>query len=157
MGSSKRSFYHYTTADSADKIDESKLIKGSTKKVCDAFYGDGVYLTDKKAEDYTKTQIAKNNYGKGDDSYKKLEKYVEVRLPKNEVEKCDTGGGRQVYLYRGNLNLNKYDHSINNANFKRKKKPFFHLVFRQLICNILSFFIRMFRFSRKLKILMKRF
>ena len=121
MASNKGCYYHYTSAESADKIDESKLIKGSSKKVRDAFYGDGVYLTDKKAEDHTRTQIAKNNYGKGDDSYKKLEKYVEVSLPKNEVEKCDTGGGREVYLYRGDLNLNKYDHSIKDANFKRKK------------------------------------
>ena len=121
MASNKGRYYHYTSAESADKIDESKVIKGSTKKVRDAFYGDGVYLTDKKAEEYTRTQIAKNNYGKGDDSYKKLEKYVEVSLPKNEVEKCDTGSRRQVYLYRGDLDLNKYDHSIKDAKFKGKK------------------------------------
>ena len=121
MASNKGRYFHYTSAESADKIDESKVIRGSKNKVRDAFYGDGVYLTDKKAEDYTRTQIANNNYGKRDDSYKKLEKYVEVSLPKNEVEKCDTGNSRQVYLYRGDLDLSKYDHSIKDANFKGKK------------------------------------
>lgn len=55
MPSNKGRYFHYASAESADKIEESKVIRGSTKKVRDAFYGDGVYLTDKKAEDYTRT------------------------------------------------------------------------------------------------------
>ena len=121
MANNKGRYFHYTSAESADKIDESKVIRGSRKTVRDAFYGDGVYLTDMKAEDHTRTQIAKNNYGKGDDSNNKLEKYVEVSLPKDEVEKCDTDKSRQVYLYRGDLDLSKYDHSIKDANFKGEK------------------------------------
>ena len=121
MASNKARYYHYTSAESADKIDKSKVIIGSTQKNHDAFHGDGVYLTDKKAEDYTRTPIARNNYGPRDGCYPKLEKYVEVSLPKNEVEKCNTSSSRQVYLYPGDLDLDKYDHSIKDANFKGKK------------------------------------
>ena len=121
MASNEGRYYHYTSAENADKIGKSKEIRQSSQKNHDAFHGDGVYLTGKKAEDYTRTQMARNNYGPRDGGYPKLEKYVEVSLPKNEVEKCNTSSNRDVYLYRGNLDLNKYDHSIKDANFKGKK------------------------------------
>ena len=72
-----------------------------------------------KVESYTRTQIARNNYGPRDDSYPKLEKVIDVILPNNEVEKCNTK--RHVYLYPGDLDLSKYDYSIKDANFKGKK------------------------------------
>ena len=121
MASNKGQYYHYTSAESASKIDQSKVIIGSTQNNHDALYGDGVYLTDKKAEDYTRTHIARNNYGPRDGLQSKLEKYVEVSLPANEVQKCDTSSNRQVYLYPGDLDLSKYDHSIKDAKFKGKK------------------------------------
>ena len=119
MESNEDHYYHYTSKKNARKIAESKKIIGSTKKNHDTLFGNGVYLTDMKAESYSRTQIAKNNYGSQDDSYPKLEKVIDVILPNNEVKKCDTS--RQVYLYPDDLDLSKYEYSIKDANFKGKK------------------------------------
>ena len=122
MESNEDHYYHYTSKKNARKIAESKKIIGSTKKNHDALFGNGVYLTDMKAESYSRTQIVKNNYGSQDDSYPKLEKVIDVILPNNEVKKCDTS--RQVYLYPDDLDLSKYEYSIKDANFKGKKWHF---------------------------------
>ena len=118
----KDHYYHYTSKKNARQIAKSKKIIGSTQENHDALFGNGVYLTDMKAENYSRTQIAQNNYGPQDDSYPKLEKVIDVILPNDEVKKCDTS--RQVYLYPGDLDLSKYHYSIEDANFKEEKWHF---------------------------------
>ena len=46
--------YHYTNKEGADGIKASKRIKKSRRKIRDAFFGDGVYLTSLTPDKSTK-------------------------------------------------------------------------------------------------------
>lgn len=64
--------------------------------------------------------IAKNNYdGSDDELYKyfvrdgKIDYYIKFSLPDDDVmlEKCNAGD-RDIYLYKGDLDLRNYKHSF---------------------------------------------
>ena len=54
--------YHYTDKESADNIDDSKIIYKSTDTIADARLGIGVYFTDMKPDDLTADETGYNNW-----------------------------------------------------------------------------------------------
>ncbi|CAH3151131.1 unnamed protein product [Porites lobata] len=96
-------------------IEESGMIKESTDTKNDAIFGPGVYLTSMSPSNSTE-KIILNNY---DDRVgivdrptvrAKVQYAVEVQVDSNEVEKVSDD--RDVYLYSGDLDLNKHEHKI---------------------------------------------
>ena len=70
-------------------------------------------------------EIIRNNYDDGPSVVNdpklaaKVEYVVEVKLDRNEVEKVSND--RDVYLYKGDLDLNKHEHKIKkNPNTKNR-------------------------------------
>ena len=68
-------------------------------------------------------EIIRNNYDDGQrvvnnpEMVAKVENVVEVKLDSNEVQKVSNN--RDVYLYKGDLDLNKHEHKIQkNPNTK---------------------------------------
>ena len=68
-------------------------------------------------------EIIRNNYDDGQrvvnnpEMVAKVENVVEVKLDSNEVQKVSND--RDVYLYKGDLDLNKHEHKIQkNPNTK---------------------------------------
>ena len=49
--------YHYTDKESADSIDDSKIMYKSTDTIADARWGIGVYFTDMKPDDFTADEL----------------------------------------------------------------------------------------------------
>ena len=70
-------------------------------------------------------EIIRNNYDDGPNVVNnpkmvaKVENVVEVKLDSNEVQKVSNN--RDVYLYKGDLDLNKHEHKIQkNPNTKNR-------------------------------------
>lgn len=121
--SSKKTYYHYTDKRGAEGIAKSKEIKASTDTKTDARFGTGVYLTRKDPVSNDPKEIIRNNYDDGQrvvnnpEMVAKVENVVEVKLDSNEVQKVSND--RDVYLYKGDLDLNKHEHKIQkNPNTK---------------------------------------
>ena len=54
--------YHYTDKESANSIDDSKIMYKSTDTIADARCGIGVYFTDMKPDDFPADEIAYNKW-----------------------------------------------------------------------------------------------
>ena len=106
--------YHYTSQAGHEQIVRSGVIKQSQNFTRDCVYGDGVYLTTLNPEDFSKEDLAKNNYGGGWRkrlSDGRLDYYVEIEIPFSDLklERCRTGDeARDVYLYAGDLRLDTF-------------------------------------------------
>ena len=106
--------YHYTSQAGHEQIVGSGVIKQSQNFTRDCVYGDGVYLTTLNPEDFSKEDLAKNNYGGGWRkrlSDGRLDYYVEIEIPFSDLklERCRTGDeARDVYLYAGDLRLDTF-------------------------------------------------
>lgn len=115
MSSQKKTYYHYTDQSGVKGISKSKEIKASTDTTNDAVYGPGVYLTSMDPRNDPK-EIIRNNYDDGPSVVNnpkmaaKVENVVAVKLDSNEVQKVSND--RDVYLYKGDLDLNKHEHKI---------------------------------------------
>lgn len=88
------------------------------------YYLVGVYLTSMDPRNDPK-EIIRNNYDDGSSVVNnpkmaaKVENVVAVKLERNEVEKVSND--RDVYLYKGDLDLNKHEHKIQkNPNTKNR-------------------------------------
>ena len=91
-----------------------------------SFFFSGVYFTSLDPNHNPK-ELLYNNYddagqvGKSKRLWAKLDWVVEVEMDVNEVEKAETRPNRDVYLYKGNVNLNNYQYRIyKNTNTKDK-------------------------------------
>ena len=106
--------YHYTSQTGHDHIVKSGLIKQSQNFTKDCVYGDGVYLTTLNPEDFSKADLARNNYGglwQKRLSDGRLDYYVEIEIPFSELRltRCQTQDeSRDVYLYTGDLELKEF-------------------------------------------------
>ena len=114
MGSSTITLYHYTSEEAKKAIKDLKIIKSSKGE---AHFGDGVYFTDMSTQDFTKTEVSRNNY-RYPNAKKKLEYCIIVTMPKDKVKKCKTK--RRVFLHKGDVNLEDegYYYKIEKSRFK---------------------------------------
>ena len=87
----------------------------------------GVYFTSLDPRLHDPKEILRNNFddrGQVTTSQRlwaKLDWVVEVEMDVNEVEKTETDPDRDVYLYKGNVNLHDYQYRIyKNPNIKDK-------------------------------------
>ena len=86
--------YHYTSQAGHEQIVRSGVIKQSQNFTRDCVYGDGVYLTTLNPEDFSKEDLAKNNYGGGWRkrlSDGRLDYYVEIEIPFSDLTPMETG------------------------------------------------------------------
>ena len=108
--------FHYTSEAGAEAITSSGFIKGSTGKLADAVYGDGVYLTSLDFNQHSKSKIAANNYDDATLFWEsqlqngKVDKAICIYIPEDEVKKQPDA--RDIWLYKGDLYLKKYKHEI---------------------------------------------
>jgi len=107
--------YHYTNYETHCQIKRTKVIRVSTSATRDCRYGTGVYLTSMNPSEHEKEEIARNNYAggwQGNMRLGKLDYHFEFDIPSNDfrLEKCNAGG-RDIYLYKDNLPLDRYANS----------------------------------------------
>ena len=110
--------YHYTSKSSAEKIKQQEVIKASDPDGPDAKFGEGVYLTSFGPE-MGKDFLNKNNWGGRRKINRKLEAYVKIKM--NEDDRClndVSEGGRVIFLYEGDLDLEEYSYEIKLFNWK---------------------------------------
>ena len=110
--------YHYTDANAAASINSSKLIYQSTDTIKDAVWGQGTYFTDMAPNNHTAEQIAWNNWGSNLTAaiLQKIQYCIKVNFTPGEIEDC-TDDGRRIFLYRGNVDLNRRRFEIIQCNF----------------------------------------
>ena len=111
--------YHYTDKESADNIDDSKIMYKSTDTIADAIWGIGVYFTDMNPDDFTADEIAYNNWLQTlpSEIEEKLEYCIEVEFPDEDIENCSEDN-RRIILYPGeNVDLELYPHKVFRTNF----------------------------------------
>ena len=111
--------YHYTNFDAATSIKSSKLINQSTDTIKDAVWGEGTYFTDMDPNNHTAKEIAFNNWGGSltfDAIQKKMQCCIKVKFRRQEIKDC-TDDGRRIFLYRGNVDLNRRQFKILECNF----------------------------------------
>ena len=132
MGSSTITRYHYTSKKAAEAIKKSKIIKSSKGEGRDAHFGDGVYFTDMNPEDFTRTEVSRNNY-RYPNAKKKLEYCIIVTMPENKAYKCKAGENRRVFLHKGDVNLKDKDYfyKIEESKFKEDQTTQNASVFQQ--------------------------
>ena len=116
--------YHYTNQQGYDQIVRSKTIRQSQNFEKDCLYGDGVYLTTMNPQEFSKEDLARNNWGgawKKRMSAGRLDYYIEIEIPYSDLslQRCDTSdsGDRDVYLYSGHMQLDRFswDHGENTS------------------------------------------
>ena len=117
MASSTITLYHYTSKEAAKAIKESRIIESSKGEGRDAYSGDGVYFTDMNPEDFTRTEVSRNNY-RYPNAKKKLEYCITVTMPRNRAKECKVENNRRVFLHKGDVNLNGKDYKIEKSKFK---------------------------------------
>ena len=120
MESSTITLYHYTSKEAAEAIKESEIIKSSKGR--DGHFGDGVYFTDMSPQDFTRTEVSRNNY-RYPNAKKKLEYCIIVTMPENKAYKCKAGENRRVFLHKGDVNLKDKDYfyEIEESKFKEQQ------------------------------------
>ena len=107
------------------------------------FVFSGVYFTSLDPNRDPK-ELLYNNYddagqvGRSKRLWAKLDWVVEVEMDVNEVEKAETRPNRDVYLYKGNVNLNNYQYRIyKNTNTKDKDwATLFFFSFKETVRNL---------------------
>ena len=113
------SLYHYTDVDAAASIDRLKLIYQSTDTIRDAVWGQGTYFTDMAPNNHTAQEIAYNNWRSSiltGSIRQKIEYCIRVEFDRSDIEDC-SGNGRRIFVYRGNVNLNRQVYSIFRCSF----------------------------------------
>ena len=110
--------YHYTDENAAASIESSKLIYQSTDTIRDAVWGQGTYFTDMAPNNHTAQEIAYNNWRSSltRSIQKKIEYCIQVKFDRSNIEDC-SGNGRRIFVYRGNVNLNRQVYSIFRCSF----------------------------------------
>lgn len=110
--------YHYTDVDAAASIEELELIYQSTDTIRDAVWGQGTYFTDMAPNNHTAQEIAYNNWRSSltRSIQKKIEYCIQVKFDRSNIEDC-SGNGRRIFVYRGNVNLNRQVYSIFRCSF----------------------------------------
>jgi len=104
-------FYHYTTKKGAKKIMLSGKIEPSLRANGNAIHGDGVYLTTVDPL-LGKETVSNNNWdGLARSSSDKMERYIEIRIPSDEVRRAREKRDIQVYT-GGELKLSNYSWSL---------------------------------------------
>ena len=117
--SQKITLYHYTDEESADSINDSKIMYQSTDTIADARWGIGVYFTDMKPDDFTPDKIAYNNWRQtlSSEIGRKLKYCIEVKFPKEVIQDC-CEDDRRIFLYPGgNVDLDLYEHNVFPTDF----------------------------------------
>ena len=77
---------------------------------------------------HSKQTIAKNNYDDGTKFQNKqinagkVDHVVEVSIPKNDPNLVRENSDRNVYRYKGDLQLKKYQHEVNSYDSYQKSK-----------------------------------
>ena len=107
------------------------------------FVFSGVYFTSLDPNRDPK-ELLYNNYddrgqvGRSKRLWAKLDWVVEVEMDVNEVEKAETPPNRDVYLYKGNVNLKNYQYRIyKNTNTKDKDwATLFFFSFKETVRNL---------------------
>ena len=95
-------FWHYTSEEGARGIKQTGRIEPSHTGQGDAAFGDGVYATAMNPREYSKSEIAKNNYDDSPSFWQaqqasgKTDYAVKVRVPNHQVERCAELQGRDV-------------------------------------------------------------
>ena len=117
MESSTITLYHYTSKEAAEAIKQSKIIKSSKGEGRDTHFGDGVYFTDMSPQDFTRTEVSRNNY-RYPNAKKKLEYCITVTMPRNKVKECEAENNRRVFLHKGDVKLIGKDYKIEKSKFK---------------------------------------
>ena len=127
MASSTITLYHYTSEEAAEAIKESKIIRSSRGE---GHFGDGVYFTDMSPQDFTRTEVSRNNY-RYPNAKKKLEYCIIVTMPEDKVKKCKTK--RRVFLHKGDVNLEDegYSYKIEKSRFEEDQTTQNASVFQQ--------------------------
>ena len=116
----RKVYYHYTTKSSAEAIYRSKFIQESTpENFDDSKFGEGCYFTIKSPQHHTKEEVAKNNWGKGwKQAIKQGKLEFVIKVYDLEPITCEHSEGRDIWLYRDNVNLEYFEHEIQENTFK---------------------------------------
>lgn len=112
-------FYHYTSKEGKDAILDSGVIRPSKRRGHrdDAVFGDGVYGTLMDPENFSKTQLARNNYDSHTGVWRNLLKVGKVDfafklfLPKNRVEEVEETD-RNIMIHHGNIYLDNVSYEV---------------------------------------------
>lgn len=119
MANRNITLYHYTSLEGAKGIEKTEIIKSSLQEGGrDARFGNGVYFTDMTPEDFTRSEVANNNYQRPN-AKKKLAYCVIVTMPEILVKQC-VAEKRRIYLHPGDVNLKdkKYVWKIIQSKFR---------------------------------------
>ena len=117
--------YHYTDSLSLQRIKESGFIKASTDETLDCTYGKGVYLTSLDPSHHSKETVAKNNYDGGWETGMmegKMDSYLRIYIPQSDPALHKVYSDRDIYLYRGNLNLQNFSYSYDLTNDRTTRR-----------------------------------
>ena len=122
----RKALYHYTTESSAKEIRRSKFIQESTpENFDDSKFGEGCYFTIKSPQHHTKEEVAKNNWGKGwKQAIKQGKLEFVIKVYDLEPITCEHSEGRDIWLYRDNVNLEYFEHEIQENTFKPNRYAF---------------------------------
>ena len=119
MATRNITLYHYTSSEGAKGIEKTEIIKSSLQEGGrDARFGNGVYFTDMTPEDFTRSEVANNNYQRPN-AKKKLAYCVIVTMPEILVKQC-LAEKRRIYLHTDDVNLKdkKYIWKIIQSKFR---------------------------------------
>ena len=110
--------YHYTDVNAAASIERSRLIYQSTDTIRDAVWGQGTYFTDMAPNNHTAQEIAYNNWRSSltETIEQRIEYCIKVKFDRGDIEDC-SANGRRIFVYRGNVNLNRQVYSIFRCSF----------------------------------------
>lgn len=111
--------YHYTSYEGAIGIAQTEIIKSSLQeRGRDARFGNGVYFNDMTPEDFTRSEVADNNYQRPN-AKRKLAYCVIVTMPESLVKQC-LAAKRRIYLHPDDVNLKdeKYVWRIIQSRFR---------------------------------------
>ena len=110
--------YHYTDVNAAASIESSRLIYQSTDTIRDAVWGQGTYFTDMAPHNHTAQEIAYNNWRSSltKTIQQRIEYCIKVKFGRGDIEDC-SANGRRIFVYRGDVNLNRQDYSIFRCGF----------------------------------------
>ena len=124
MATRNITLYNYTSYEGAKGIEKTKIIKSSLQEGGrDARFGSGVYFNDMSPEDFTRSDVANNNYQRPN-AKKKLAYCVIVTMPENLVRQC-LAERRRIYLHPHDVNLKdkKYVWNIVQSQFREPHLP----------------------------------
>ncbi|XP_048241067.1 uncharacterized protein LOC124119549 [Haliotis rufescens] len=112
-------FYHYTNESGKNNIVQSMCIKASRHNPMgnDVAFGEGVYGTTMDPDNYSKQEVAKNNYDNRPRFWESLmdigrvDYAIEIFLPTSSLTpvKHET---RDILIHKGDIDLRKYTYRV---------------------------------------------